>query len=122
MVGLMGVLPKGGLLQSAAQMSVTLFFLLLIVRKMPSKTEEYNRGNVFSHVNILVTAYCNLLLNPALNTESSDLKDVIQIILLTIQVVLMVYLFWVSIGKLRLIIKQSKLKVIKEQRLQRKVR
>ena len=48
MVGVMGLLPKGGLLQSATQLSVVLFFTLLVVRKMPSKTEEYNKGNVFS--------------------------------------------------------------------------
>ena len=40
--------------QAAMNMAVVTFFLLLIVRRMPSKTEEYNKGNIFSHVNILV--------------------------------------------------------------------
>ena len=53
LVGVMGFLDRGGLLQAACNMAVVLGFLLLITRRMPSKTEEYNAGNIFSHVNIM---------------------------------------------------------------------
>ena len=53
LVGLMGFLDRGGLLQAACNMAVVLGFLLLITRRVPSRTEEYNTGNIFSHVNIM---------------------------------------------------------------------
>ena len=53
LVGIMGFFDRGGLLQAAVNMGVVMFFLLVIVRRMPSKTEEYNAGNIFSHVNIM---------------------------------------------------------------------
>jgi hypothetical protein len=49
LVGLMGFLDRRGLFQAAMNMTVVMFFLLLIVRRMPSKMEEYNKGNIFSH-------------------------------------------------------------------------
>ena len=54
LVGIMGFFDRGGLLQAAVNMGVVMFFLLVIVRRMPSKTEEYNKGNIFSHINILM--------------------------------------------------------------------
>ena len=67
---------EGGAHQAAANMAVVQFFLLFIVRRIPSKTEEYNRANAFSHVNILVVYLAALMINPAVTLdEGSSLTE-----------------------------------------------
>ena len=41
LVGVLGLIDRGGMMQSCLAILVVLFFMLLIARRMPSKTEEY---------------------------------------------------------------------------------
>ena len=109
LVGLMGFLDRRGLMQAAVNMTVVLFFLLLIVRRMPSKTEEYNKGNIFSHINILAVYLASLMLNPAvtLDATTSVTEERILIVLLLLQALLLTYLVFISFGKLREIVRHA---------------
>jgi hypothetical protein len=118
LVGLMGFLDRRGLMQAAVNMTVVLLFLLLIVRRMPSKTEEYNKGNIFSHINILAVYLASLMLNPAvtLDATTSVTEERILIVLLLLQALLLTYLVFISFGKLREIVRNAKAQVKLEKR------
>ena len=85
---------------------------------MPSKTEEYNRANIFSHCNVLVTYFAGVVLNPTVQLTSSYgiTPGHVVIALLAAQAVLMVYIFRISFGKLKQMIKESKAQVLREKK------
>jgi hypothetical protein len=75
-------------------LSVVQFFLLLIVRRLPSRTPEYNTGMAFSHINILLTYFAGLVLGPGVDMAFSYgiTPDHVVGALLVMQAGLMIYL------------------------------
>ena len=83
--------------QASLNIAAVIGFLLLIANRMPSKTEEYNKANVFSHCCIFTTYYASVMFSPdwgpAVWTEESGLKhEHIVVTLLVMQAALMAYL------------------------------
>ena len=108
----MGTLGRGTLLQGFLNLAVVQFFLLLIVRRMPSLCKEFNHGNIFSHVNILVTYMAGLVLNPSVDlADGSISQESIMVVLLALQLLLMAYLLKISFGKLKEMIKEARAQV-----------
>ena len=73
LIGIMSTLGRGTLLQGFLNIAVVVFFLLLITRRMPSMTNDFNRGMIFSHVNIMVTYFCGMVLNPSVDLSDGSL-------------------------------------------------
>ena len=83
--------------QASLNIAAVIGFSLLIANRMPSKAEEYNRANVFSHCIFVATYYAAVMFHPdwgpAVWNKESGLKYVhIVMTLLVMQAVLVVYL------------------------------
>ena len=103
LVGVMGLIDRGSVFQSGLNVLLVLVFLLLIVRRMPSGTRQYNRGYIFSHINIFMTYLAALVANDAVTLDPNGLVTLPRIAwtLLLFQLLLMLYLLQVSFGKAR---------------------
>ena len=83
--------------QASLNIAAVIGFLVLIANRMPSKTEEYNKANIFSHCIFVATYYAAVMFHPdwgpAVWNKESGLKHVhIVVTLLVMTLMLMVYL------------------------------
>ena len=102
-----------GITQWMLNMLVTISYLLLIAKYSPSKTPQYNFGNLVMHVIIIYFYIISLLLNPRVNLQDSavDNVDAIDASLVITQSVLCIFLLLVSFMKMSQLWGQAKAQV-----------
>jgi hypothetical protein len=100
LVGLMGFL-EGSVLQAPGNILITVIVLCALCRKMPSGTPDYNKANIVSQCVILITYISTMILKGEEGKSSSSIDpDKLSVVLLFLQSVMFVYLFYLSLFKL----------------------
>jgi hypothetical protein len=94
-------------------MLVTISYLVLIAKYSPSKTPQYNFGNLIMHVIIIYFYIISLLLNPRVNLQDSAIDNVVAIdaSLVITQSALFIFLLLVSFKKMSQLWVQAKAQV-----------
>jgi hypothetical protein len=99
---------------------VVTFFLILLSNRMPSKTNPYNYGNIFSHANILLTYLAAMMFNPAVSLDGSVItEEHVVMALLGGQGFFLLFLLFVSFGNLKQTLAQAKVQVKRERKVGR---
>ena len=100
LVGVMGFIDRGGVVQALGNMCVVQYYIMLVNRRFPMKNPVFTKANIFSHCSIMFVYFVTLVLNPAVNLDESRIpftqipltKHHIDISLMVVQGALVVYL------------------------------
>ena len=106
-----------GIAQWFLNMTFTITYLVLVAKYEPCTEPRYNFGNILMHIMILYFFILTLLLNPRLDIKESAVANLklIDISLVISQIVLVVYLVFVSFQKIARMWNDAKRQVAAEQ-------
>ena len=116
LIGLMS-LWQTSTFQKATQVLISTCSLTFIALNMPSKTQQYNYANLLSRMLIVITFLSTIVLDTDLDASGVTASQVDLLLLLT-QLVMFVFLIYISTNKLLLMIRTSKAQVEAEIQLE----
>lgn len=116
LIGLMS-LWQTSTFQKATQVLISTCSLTFIALNMPSKTQQYNYANLLSRILIVITFLSTIVLDTDLDASGVTASQVDVLLLLT-QLVMFVFLIYISTNKLLLMIRTSKAQVEAEIQLE----
>lgn len=110
LVGFMSMF-ESTLFHKCINVLAAVFMLCAITRTMPSKTKEYNYANILSQI-VIILSYMATILLASGNQEASGVDPrQVDTALFSIQLLMTVYLVYVSTNKLTAMVRQSKIDV-----------
>ena len=113
LVGFMSMF-ESTLFHKCINVLAAVFMLCAITRTMPSKTKEYNYANILSQIVIILSYMATILLATG-NEEASGVDPrQVDTALFSIQLLMTIYLVYVSTNKLTAMVRQSKIDVTVE--------
>lgn len=106
------------LFHKVANCVFAMIMLCAITKTMPSKTEEYNYANMLSQAVIILSYLGTILLADRAGAEDTGIDTGhVDLALILVQLVMMLYLIYISTNKLKQMVRTSKAEVELESQL-----